>query len=236
VSVLIFRSLASSSRGNAYIIGDGETNLLLECGLPQGKLARLTRQSGVPLPRITACLITHEHKDHACCASDLLASGVPVYASEGTARALQLLDMDIIEPGDVLRFGALRVHTFPVWHDVRQPIGFLIDDDRTGERLFFAIDTGLLKYIVESVTYIAVECNYEEAVLAASQLPETLKSRIQHTHMEISDAIRFLEKQDMSGAQNIYLLHASNRHSRAAVWKRWLQERFPQVTVEICEQ
>lgn len=232
---MIFRSLSSSSRGNAYIVGDGETNLLLECGLPQGKLARLARQSGVPLPRITACLITHEHKDHSYCANKLLEMGIPVYASEGTARALQLPDMDIIEPGEVLRFGALRVHTFTVWHDARQPLGFLIDDDRTGERLFFAIDTDIAPYIVESVTYIAVECNYEEAVLAASRLPDKTKDRIRHTHMEISDVIQFLEKQDMSDVQSIYLLHASNRNSRAAVWKRWLQKRYPQATVEICE-
>jgi len=162
--------------------------------------------------------------------------GIPVFASEGTARALNLPDMEIIEPNDILCFGALRVRTFPVWHDAAQPVGFLIDDRWTGERLFFATDTQRLKYIIESVTHIAVECNYEEAVLAASQLPDKTKDRIRHTHMEISDAIRFLKKQNMSGAQNLYLLHASNRHSRAAVWKRWLQERFPQVTVEICEQ
>lgn len=233
---MIFRSLSSSSRGNAYIVGDGETNLLLECGLPQGKLARLARQSGVPLPRITACLITHEHKDHSYCANKLLEMGIPVYASEGTARALQLPDMDIIEPGEVLRFGALRVHTFTVWHDARQPLGFLIDDNRTGERLFFAIDTGLLRYIVESVTYIAVECNYEEAVLAASQAPDQIKNRIRRTHMEISDVIRFLEKQDMSGVQNIYLLHASNRNSRAAAWKTRIQQAFPHVKAYICDQ
>lgn len=233
---MMFRSLASSSRGNAYIVGDGETNLLLECGLPKGKLARLARRSGVPLPQITACLITHEHEDHAYCVNDLLALGVPVYASEGTARALQLPDIDIIEPGEVLRFGALRVHTFSVWHDAAQPVGFLIDDRRTGERLFFATDTQRLKYIIESVTYIAVECNYEEAVLAASQLPEQVKKRIRCTHMEIEDAIRFLKKQDLSKTLAVWLLHLSSQNSRAEVWKTRIQQMFPHVQIHICGQ
>lgn len=232
----MFRSLASSSRGNAYLVSDGETRLLLECGLPYAKLAKLARQNGVSLPQVTACLITHEHKDHALSADKLLQNGVPVFASEGTARALKLLDLEIIEPNDRLCFGALRVRTFPVWHDARQPIGFLIDDRRTKERLFFATDTNRLPYIVESPAYIAIECNYEEAALAASRLPEQVKNRIRCTHMEIEDAIRFLKKQDLSKTFAVWLLHLSSQNSRAEVWKTRIQQMFPHVQVHICDQ
>ena len=40
---MIFRSLASSSKGNAYIVTGGETTILLECGLPYKKLEKLSK-------------------------------------------------------------------------------------------------------------------------------------------------------------------------------------------------
>ena len=162
---MIFRSLASSSKGNAYIVTDGETTILLECGLPYKKLEKL---SGHTLTSVSACCITHEHKDHSQAAGQMIRHGVPVYMSYKTAVALDLPDAEIITPGEPVRIGALLVMAFPVVHDAAEPIGYLIDDTRTRERLFFAADTRGLNYVVEHPTYIAVECNYEESLLESS--------------------------------------------------------------------
>lgn len=231
---LTFRSLASSSKGNAYLVSDGETVLLLECGLPYKKLAE---RSGFTLMDTTACFVTHEHKDHSRAAGQLIRHGVPVYMSEGTARALELWDAEVIEPDKPVTFGALRVMAFRVSHDAADPVGYLIDDTRTGERLFFAADTRGLSYIVPRLTYIAVECNYEESLLAASQrIPESLKNRIRHSHFEVRDVIRWLKKQDLSHVMTIYLLHLSAGHSRAAEWKQMFAREFPGIEIKICEE
>ena len=37
-----FEALASSSAGNAYIVEDGETRILLECGISHKKLLKLS--------------------------------------------------------------------------------------------------------------------------------------------------------------------------------------------------
>lgn len=231
---LTFRSLASSSKGNAYLVSDGETVLLLECGLPYKKLAE---KSGFTLMDTTACFVTHEHKDHSSAAGQLIRHGVPVYMSEGTARALELWDAEVIEPGQPVTFGALRVMAFRVSHDAADPVGYLIDDTRTGERLFFAADTRGLSYIVPRLAYIAVECNYEESLLAASQrIPESLKNRIRHSHFEVQDVIRWLKKQDLSHVMTIYLLHLSAGNSRAAAWKQMFAREFPGIEIKICEE
>lgn len=231
---LTFRSLASSSKGNAYLVSDGETVLLLECGLPYKKLAE---KSGFTLMNTAACFVTHEHKDHSRAAGQLIRHGVPVYMSEGTARALELWDAEVIEPDKPVTFGALRVMAFRVSHDAADPVGYLIDDTRTGERLFFAADTRSLSYIVPRLTYIAVECNYEESLLAASQrIPESLKNRIRHSHFEVEDVIRWLKKQDLSHVMTIYLLHLSAGNSRAAAWQTRFVREFPGVEIKICEE
>lgn len=231
---MTFRSLASSSKGNAYLVSDGETVLLLECGLPYKKLAE---KSGFTLMDTTACFVTHEHKDHSRAAGQLIRHGVPVYMSEGTARALELWDAEVIEPDKPVTFGALRVMAFRVSHDAADPVGYLIDDTRTGERLFFAADTRGLSYIVPRLTYIAVECNYEESLLAASQrIPESLKNRIRHSHFEVEDVIRWLKKQDLSRVLTIYLLHLSVGNSRAAEWYNRFTREFPGVEIQICKE
>lgn len=229
---LTFRSLASSSKGNAYLVSDGETVLLLECGLPYKKLAE---KSGFTLMDTTACFVTHEHKDHCLAAPQLEKRGIPVYMSEGTARAMELWDAEIIECGSPVTVGALRVMAFPVVHDAAQPVGYLIDDTRTEERLIFAADTRGLSYIVPKLTHIAVECNYEESLLQRSErIPDKLKERIRHSHFEIDDVIRWLKKQDLSKVLTVYLLHLSAANSRAGVWQERFVREFPGIDFVVC--
>ena len=89
-----FHPLASSSHGNAYVLEDGETFLLIECGVTYKKLQKLM---GFSVSQAAACLISHEHKDHAGCYDQLHKSGIPVYASAGTAKALERDWMEILE-------------------------------------------------------------------------------------------------------------------------------------------
>ena len=81
---MTFTSLASSSHGNCYVVSDGETAILLECGI---SFRRIKKGLGFDLSAIRGCLVSHEHKDHAKSVMDMIKSGVEVFASEGTARS-----------------------------------------------------------------------------------------------------------------------------------------------------
>ena len=70
---MIFTSLASSSHGNCYVVSDGETAILLECGI---SFRRIKKGLGFDLSAIRACLVSHEHKDHAKSVMDIIKSGV----------------------------------------------------------------------------------------------------------------------------------------------------------------
>ncbi|MDR2558892.1 MAG: MBL fold metallo-hydrolase [Oscillospiraceae bacterium] len=81
------KAFASGSTGNSYYISDGETALLLECGITIRQLEIALKFN---LSRICGCLVTHEHLDHSKCADKLTAQGVDVYASAGTLKAINL--------------------------------------------------------------------------------------------------------------------------------------------------
>jgi phosphoribosyl 1,2-cyclic phosphodiesterase len=120
---LIFQSLASSSSGNAYLVSDGQTNILIECGVSHRKLQQAC---GFKLTGLDAVLISHEHKDHSQCVDKLLASGIPVYLSQGTARALELpeklLDMATeMVAGEQFTVGTMVIKPFSTFHDARNP-------------------------------------------------------------------------------------------------------------------
>ena len=91
--------------------------------------------------------------------------------------------------------------------------------------------------IAERLTYIAVECNYEESLLERSdRMTAFLKDRIRRSHFEIERVIRWLHKQDLSGVLTIYLLHLSAAHSRAAAWEARFRREFPGINIVICEE
>jgi len=78
-------SLASGSSGNCYRLTDGSTPLLLECGI---SFKEIKKKLNFRTSEIAACLITHEHGDHAKAVNDLMKAGIDCYMSKGTKEAL----------------------------------------------------------------------------------------------------------------------------------------------------
>ena len=138
--------LASSSHGNAYLVEDGTTCLLIECGVSWKKLQKLT---GFGVSGIAGCLISHEHKDHAGCYEQLIRSGVPVYASRGTAEALGCEQLEPLEDREVVTLGSFDILPFPTFHDAAEPMGFLIRSRTDGDKLVFATDTVNLDKLID---------------------------------------------------------------------------------------
>lgn len=174
--------------------------------------------------------MSHEHQDHAKAAAQLLKHGVPVYMSYGTAAAHKdAMDAArIMRAGEALRFGALTVMPFRTFHNTEEPLGFLIGDGRTGERLLFAVDTANLGVRADRLTYIAVECNYEAALLEYSdRLTVALKERIRHSHFEIDRVIRWAA-QAGSVRRTDYLSAAPVRSAQpGSCWEARFQAGVP---------
>lgn len=220
--------LASSSEGNAYIVGDGMTQLLLECGIP---CKEIQRKNDFVLP--DACLVSHSHGDHSQSVTDLQRLGIPCYMSKDTFT--ELLDkhkvirsVKIMEHRKTFQVGSFVICPFEMKHDV-YCFGFFIYSMELKESLFFATDTSYIPYkYTDSFDYIMVEANYDIDILndriMNGYIEPAMKGRLARAHMEIGATILWLKKQNLEKTKRIYLLHLSHGSSNADEFKRRVEE------------
>ena len=217
-----FESLASSSHGNAYIVSDRDTRILLECGVSHKQLQKL---SSFSLSDIKACLVSHEHKDHARCVDELIRRGMAVYMSYGTAQALENESAQLIENMEQFNVGSLDIVPFTTFHDAAEPLGFLIKSRIDGDVLAFATDTVNLRYKFPGLNILAIEANYDREILErCDKLPEKVRHRITNSHMEIDTLCDYLRSLDLSECREIHLLHLSDAMSREEKFLRKVKE------------
>lgn len=203
--------MASSSAGNAYVVSDKETHILLECGISHSKLQKL---SGFSLSEFQGCIVSHEHKDHAKAVLELISRGMPVYMSEGTAEALETDSVNLIESMEQFNIGSFDIVPFATFHDAKEPLGFLVKSRVDGDVLAFATDTVNLRYKFPGLNILAIEANYDKAILErCERIPEKVRYRISNAHMEIDTLCDYLRSLDLSQCREIHLLHLSDATS-----------------------
>ncbi len=206
--------MASGSSGNSYAIDDGESVLLLEAGLPHKKIL-----SGYIdlLPRVVGCCITHEHSDHTRGAAGLAASGIDLYATEGTFYGIEGIRhpyrKNIVRAQRQFDLGSWTVLPFETKHDAMEPVGFLIYSKAAQEKLLFATDTYYIPNKFKSLSVIMVECNYSLSLLRAAVedgiMVDPMKHRLFESHFSLEHVKEFFRITDLSQVRQIYLLHVS---------------------------
>ncbi|MBE3586543.1 MAG: MBL fold metallo-hydrolase [Thermoanaerobacter sp.] len=220
------KPLASGSRGNCYLVTDGVTPLLLECGIPYRDIRRGLnfRTAG-----LVACLVSHEHKDHCKAVADVMKAGIDVFASAGTIGALGLAGHRVkaVRAREQFTVGSWTILPFDTVHDAAEPLGFLLASS-TGGKLLYATDTAYLRYRFRGLTHIMVEANYSMDILRANvetgTVPVELKNRIIKSHFGLENVKDFFRANDLSRVQEIWLLHLSDGNSDAERFKREIME------------
>ena len=230
-----FKALASSSSGNAYVVTDRDTRILVECGVSHQKLQKL---SGFSLSEFQACLVSHEHKDHAKSVTDLIKRGMTVYMSQGTAEALETDAVNLIEHMEQFNVGSLDIVPFTTFHDAAEPLGFLIKSRVDGDVLAFATDTVNLRYKFPGLNILAIEANYDKHILErCERMPEKVRYRITNSHMEIDTLCDYLRSLDLSQCREIHLLHLSDATSHEGHFMNKVARAVPQgIEITACEK
>lgn len=218
----MIKVLASGSTGNCYIIQAQGEILLLECGID---IKNIKHGLDFDLSKVIGCLITHEHKDHSKSINDIVAAGIDVYTSKGTAAGVELKDQRYSYRFNYLRhkvpkhIGGFTVIPFNTQHDVNKPLGFLIFHPKLG-KILFATDTYYLKTTFRNVDHILIECNYSEDILP--QLPGW-RARTIKSHMSLETLKETLKSWELGNTKDITLIHISNDNGEPERFKEEIE-------------
>lgn len=219
-------SLGSGSSGNALVVeardGTAVTRVLVDNGFNLKQLGRRLERAGLSLHDVDAVLVTHEHSDHvggvvrfAC------LRGLPVYASEGTARAGRLRELGVdwreLVSGVRQELGPLVIDPYEVPHDAAEPLQFVFGDG--GRRLGLLTDAGeptsLMVAALRKVDALVLECNHDEHMLRSGPYASFLKTRIAGArgHLSNAQAAALLRQLDCVRLQWVAAAHLSAQNN-----------------------
>lgn len=226
-------SLISGSSGNASLITDGKTNLLLDCGTSAKKLEAALVKIGVMPQSISALLITHEHSDHIKGAGVVVRKHkIPIYATLPTHKAMEIGKIDDslraeLTPGRELTIGSVGITPFSIPHDAAMPVGYVFTDGST--RSAVATDIGRMNESIlnhlRGCDKVLLESNHDIEMLRVGPYPYPLKQRILGNLGHLSNASAAEAALDLvkHGTKQLMLGHLSvhNNYPETAVMETY---------------
>lgn len=213
--------LGSNSSGNCYILKSSTSTLLIELGV---SIKDIKKALNFKL-RNVAAIVSHSHGDHAKSIENVLKSGIKVYASIHTLDATKTAThhfANVIEAGKTYIIEGFKIKPFSVNHDV-PTFGFMIHHPEMGTAIFLT-DTYYCDYVFNGVNHFIVECNHDQQIMEEKAVPKFLKDRIIQSHMNIDTCKKFLLANDLSGVNNIVLIHLSDGNSDELRFKKEVTE------------
>jgi phosphoribosyl 1,2-cyclic phosphodiesterase len=213
--------LGSGSRGNATVIDNGDTRVLVDAGFSARELKRRMGAAGIAPESIEALIVTHEHADHVCGAARAARRwNWSLHATAGTVNAapeLAAANARTFTAGDTLTFGSMSVLTVRTSHDATDPVAVVATDVATGARAAVVLDLGResapLRKVLHDVEVLVLESNHDEDLLAHGPYPVSVQRRIaSHTgHLSNHAAGVIARACAHSGLQHLVLAHLSEQ-------------------------
>lgn len=224
------QTIGSGSSGNAHLIDDTHTKILLDCGLPWKKIQQALDYR---TSEIEAILVSHLHADHCKGVKDAMRAGIDCYMTRETAEALGVEGnhrAQMIDPKVQFQVGSWIVLPFPVQHDCPGTVGYLLHSTVSQEKLCYITDSFYSRYTFKGVTHLLLEINYDMQTLnenvASGIVPVEMKNRLLQSHFSLENAVDFLKACDLSKVQQIWIIHSSDTNANRERIKRTIQSKF----------
>lgn len=185
---MIFCSLYSGSSGNSIFVGNENTKILIDAGVPGKKIDEALAKIDQNPKEIDGIFITHEHSDHVKGVGVISRKyDIPIYANDKTWEAMKGLigkikehNIRIMDKRSTVEIKDLSIKSFNIPHDAIAPVGYTIKskDSAISIATDFGVFTEEIKDNIKESDIILLECNHDVNMLKFGPYPYNLKRRI----------------------------------------------------------
>ena len=186
------KTISTGSDGNCYILTSASgKRLVLDAGVPKSEIIK---GCNYDLKSISGVVITHEHKDHAKSADDLIKAGLNVWRP--------YLNPEKKNPATI--FDEFAVWGFDMPHNGVENRGFLINCDK--QRILYMTDMEYCPYSFKNfnVTHMLIECNYRKDYISADLPNYEHKVR---GHCELQTTLGIIKANATYALETVILCH-----------------------------
>lgn len=233
-----FQVLMTGSDGNCCLLNYKNTTILIDAGFQtKSKMEELLTPVLMKY-KIDGIIITHEHTDHLSQWTGRLSMdyNIPIYLHEKhiereAARKTKYLsyidrkkneekeaELHFIKEDEEFQIGDLKIYPFTVYHDAAKTLGFRFNDNMFA----YVSDCGFLSNNIKrellKVDNIALEFNYDKAMIMNSERFWQNKDRSLGIfgHLSNEEAVNFLiyaKKIWYKEYKKVITLHSSALHN-----------------------
>lgn len=227
-----FHVIASGSKGNASVVYDEHTTILVDMGISKSLLESGLKEINRSISAIDYALFTHDHSDH------IKGIGfIPFekrYARKGTT---EILKANYLKAYQRRKFGTFEVVTLLTSHDAVAPCGFIFENNN--EKLVYITDTGLLPIktynLLKNADFYYFESNFDKNMLLNSKRPKYLIKRIEgeYGHLSNEESAEYLSSLIGENTKKIILAHLSLECNKPDIAIKTYSEVFNRQNVSL---
>ncbi len=220
------------------LVSTPKTAILVDAGLSGKEIQRRMAAVGETPERLSAIIITHEHRDHIQGAGVLgRRFNIPVYMTKATYQACakvvgKIPDVRFFGCGErfavkncnsvmddkICDASLLTVHPFSISHDASDPAGLTVtwQGCKIGIATDLGIATNLVKEHLRNCSVLYLESNHDPDMLVNGSYPWHLKQRIKSRtgHLSNADAGILLSQLAHKDLKHVILAHLSEENNR----------------------
>lgn len=218
---LYITAINSGSNGNCYYVGNQTEAVLIDVGISCNAVEKRLALLGLPINRIKAIFVSHEHTDHTRGVSTMANKySLPVYISNETARNGPRLISHLattFKAHEPISIGDLQVTAFNKCHDASDPHSFTISSNGITVGVF--TDHGIVCdatiHYFKKCHAAFLESNYDETMLENGPYSEILKNRIRggQGHLSNAQALELFKTHRPDFMTHLLLSHLSSRNN-----------------------